>query len=85
MIGGVRKRIIDINLWRILSPLYPQMTVVRFPNRTYRAEIHSVILLKLTPMGMSEYAFGILHWLGNRTYRACDVNITRLILIFISY
>ena len=25
--------------------------------------------LKFTAMGMSEYASGILNWLGNRTYR----------------
>ena len=27
-------------------------------------------ILKLTHKGMSEYAFGILNWLGNRTYQA---------------
>ena len=34
-----------------------------------RLVLDCVCLLKLTPIGMSEYALGILNWLGNRTYR----------------
>ncbi len=46
---------------------------VRLGNRTYRPEIYSVILLKLT----------LLVWLGNRTYRdeSCQFGITRQIPI----
>ncbi len=38
---------------------------VRLRNRTYRTEN----ITKLTHKGMSEYAFDILNWLGDRTYR----------------
>ncbi len=43
---------------------------MRLGNRTYRVRrFKRYYFLKLTAMGMSEYAFGILNWLGNRTYR----------------
>ena len=42
--------------------------------------------LKLTLMSMSEYAYGILNWLGNRTYRAWENKYYRINkLIFIIY
>ena len=48
--------------------------MVRFPNRTGFVSIAFINVFAKDP---SEYAFGILNWLGNRTYRPGKITTER--------